>query len=329
MKTNIIINKSGNSMRSNYLLFTLISTLMLAFLASCVPATSEIAKEEDQDAKQIAVATTTIVGDVVRSVAGEAIEVVVLLPPGTDPHGFEPTPQEIALLSEADVVFANGAGLEEYLEPLIESASVEDKIVFVSDGITLIKSVAEHESEGEDHEYGMGDPHTWSDPNNVMVWVSNIEHALSELDADNAGYYHANAEAYREQLKELDGWIREQVSNVAEEHRRLVTDHQVFAYFAEEYGFIQVGTLLPGYSTMAEPSAQELARIEDTIHELGVKAVFVGNTVNPNLAQRVTEDTGLQLIFIYTGSLSDPGGEAETYLEYIQYNVNAIVDALK
>ncbi|HIE57944.1 MAG TPA: zinc ABC transporter substrate-binding protein, partial [Anaerolineales bacterium] len=128
---------------------------------------------------------------------------------------------------------------------------------------------------------------------------------------------------------ELDTWIRQQVANIPPENRKLVTDHVLFGYFADEYGFKQIGALIPGYSTLAEPSAQELAAIEDAIREYNVPAVFVGNTVNPALGGQVAEDTGIKLVTIYTGSLSDENGDAPTYLDYIRYNVTAFVNALK
>jgi ABC-type Zn uptake system ZnuABC Zn-binding protein ZnuA len=185
------------------------------------------------------------------------------------------------------------------------------------------------EHEGDEHDHEGIDPHTWTDPNNVIVWVYNIEHELSEADPENVKAYAANAESYEAELETLDSWIREQVAQIPDENRKLVTDHTLFSYFVGEYGFEQIGTLIPGYSTLAEPTAQELAAIEDAINELDVKAVFVGNTVNPALAERVAEDTGTKLIFVYTGSLTEPDGEAPTYLEYMRYNTNAFVDALK
>jgi manganese/iron transport system substrate-binding protein len=108
-----------------------------------------------------------------------------------------------------------------------------------------------------------------------------------------------------------------------------VTDHLLLGYFAERYGFEQVGAVFPGYSTMAEPSAQEMAALEDTIREMGVKAVFVGNTVNPQVSQRIAEDTGTQLVFFYTDSLTEEDGPVSTYLDYIRYNVTVITEALK
>jgi manganese/iron transport system substrate-binding protein len=280
------------------------------------------------------VATTNIVADVVKNVGGDLIDLTALMPLGTDPHTFEPTPQDAAAVADAHVVFVNGAGLEVFLEPLLESAGGGDaKVVPVSYGVEL-KSGGEHgdtgtPEAGRQHENGKFDPHTWFDPNNVMVWARNIEHALSALDPGNAEVYAANAGAYGVKLQELDAWIREQVAQVPEANRRLVTDHTAFTYFAYRYGFEQIGAVVPGYSTLAAPSAQELAALEGAIREFGVKAVFVGLTVNPSLAQRLADDTGTRLVFLYTGSLSEPGGPAENYISLMRYNVSAIVDALK
>jgi manganese/iron transport system substrate-binding protein len=280
------------------------------------------------------VATTSIVADVVANVGGDAINVEILLPVGTDPHSFEPTPQDIAKVADADIVFANGAGLEAFIDHLLESADATDKIVEVSDGIALLEhpnaaAEEDHADAEDEHDHEMGDPHTWVDPNNVMVWVSNIETALSKADPANAEIYAANAAAYDAQLKEIDGWIREQIATIPAANRKIVTDHQLLGYYVNEYGLEMAGAIVPGYSSLSEPSAQELAAIEDAIRQTGVKAVFVGNTVNSNLAERVSEDTGVTLVFFYTGSLSPADGDAPTYLDYLRYNTNAFVTALK
>jgi ABC-type Zn uptake system ZnuABC Zn-binding protein ZnuA len=270
------------------------------------------------------VATTTIVGDVVRAVGGDAIALTVLLPVGADPHTFEPTPQDVAAVADAHVVFVNGAGLEVFLEPLLANAGGGAKVVVVSAGIPFRRLGSEHEGEA-----GEVDPHVWFDPLNVVIWTRNIERALSTLDPANSETYAANAARYEAALRELDAWIREQVAQVPPQRRKLVTDHAVFGYFADRYGFEQVGAIMPGFSSAAQPAAQELARLEDAIRALGVPAVFVGTTVNPTLAQRIAEDTGVQLVFLYTGSLSEPGGPADSYLALMRYNVTAIVEALK
>ena len=149
------------------------------------------------------------------------------------------------------------------------------------------------------------------------------------MDPLNSSFYEANAKAYMFELEALDRWIREQVAVIPEANRKIVTDHANFGYFAAAYDFQQLGALIPGFSTLAQPSAQDLAQIEDVIHAYQIQAIFVGKSINPSLADRVATDTGVQLFFIYTGSLSDPGGEAGTYLNYMRYNTLAFVDGLK
>lgn len=275
------------------------------------------------------VATTTIVGDVVKQIGGDAITLRVLLPVGADPHSFEPTPQDIATVSRADVVFANGAGLETFLDSLLRNAGGKAERVDVSRGIRLrgLTERPEAAQEGEQKQEG-ADPHVWTDPNNVIAWTHNIEAALRRLDAGDADRYQANAEAYRRKLVELDAWVRAQVDRIPEGNRKLVTDHLALGYLAERYGLKQVGAIYPGFSTLAEPSSRELAMLEDAIRKQGVKAVFVGATANPNLARRVAADTGTRLVTLYTGSLTASGGEADNYLDYMRYNVSALVAGL-
>jgi ABC-type Zn uptake system ZnuABC Zn-binding protein ZnuA len=308
---------------SNINLFLLFIAI-LVLTACSTQADNTTAERLANGEKLKVVATTTIVGDVVSQVGDDRIDLQVLLPVGVDPHGFNPTPQDISKVADADLVFANGAGLEEFLDNLIESAGAKDKVIHVSDGIDFLV----FEGQEQEHDHTGIDPHTWTDPNNVMVWVNNIEHELSINDPENADVYRANAKTYKAELQALDVWIHDQLARIPAENRKLVTDHALFGYFVEEYGLIQVGALIAGYSTLAEPTAKELAGIEDAIQDLNVKAIFVGNTVNPVLAERVTEDTGTALIYVYTGSLSESGDEAGTYIEYMRYNTSAFVDAL-
>ena len=322
MKT--IFNKEGSIMNKK-ILFSLFISI---FLVSCSPTPSQAV----DSGKLNVIATTSIVADVVSQVGGDLVAVQILLPEGTDPHSFDPTPQDIAKIADAYIVFANGAGLEAFIENLLESAGAEEKIIEVSTGIELLV----HPSADEDHgtpdasyRVQAGDPHTWTDPNNVIIWVENIKSALIAADPENAKTYAANASTYTAELKEIDSWIHEEIAQIPEENRKIVTDHRLMGYYVEEYGLEMAGTIIPGYSSLSEPSAQDLAQIEDAIRELGVKAIFVGNTVNPNLGQRIAEDTGVKLVFFYTGSLSPIDGEAGTYLDYLRYNTNAFVNALK
>jgi ABC-type Zn uptake system ZnuABC Zn-binding protein ZnuA len=272
-----------------------------------------------------AIATTSIVGDVVRQVGGDWIDLRVLMPVGVDPHSFEPAPQDMARVADAHVVFASGAGLEVFLERLLDSAGGEARVVPLSAGVEL------HGVAGEDgdHDHGEADPHVWLDPNNVVIWTHNVEQSLRALDPAHADAYAANAVAYAAKLAELDAWIREEVARVPAADRKLVTDHTSFTYLAQRYGFVQVGAVFPGYSTLSEPSARELAALEDAIRTLDVRAVFVGITVNPDLADRIVTDTGTVLVPLYTGSLSGPEGPAGDYISLMRYNVSAIVDALE
>jgi len=301
------------------LLLILTLSLMLAACggqAATRPATS---------GKLKVVATTSIIGDVVANIGDDLIDLTVMMPAGADPHSFEPSPRQIAALSDADIVFVNGFDLEETLTPVLDSAATPDKIVAVSDGVDpILFAGKDADAMDKGQRY---DPHTWMDPNNVVVWTQNIEDALSKVDPDHEDAYHQNAEDYRDQLQELDDWIQAQIAPLLP--LKVVTDHKVFGYFARRYGIEQVGAIVPSYSAMAQPSAQELAQLEDAIKQLGVKAILVGNTVNPSLAERVAEDTGVQLIPIYTGSLSGPDGPAVTYIDFMRYDVDAIVKAAK
>jgi ABC-type Zn uptake system ZnuABC Zn-binding protein ZnuA len=273
------------------------------------------------DGRVKVLATTSIVGDVVARVGGDGISLTLLLPAGTDPHEFSPRPQDAAALAEADIIFANGAGLEGFLPALLESAGAANKVVEVSAGIELLPLPGGDKS--------AGDPHTWMDPNNVLIWTQNITAALSSADPAHASDYGANAAAYTASLRELDAWIRSEVTQVPAANRVLVSDHAVLGYFATRYGFTQAGTITGSFSSEAAPSARELAALEDKIRSDGVKAIFVTEASNQALAGQVAKDTGIQVIWLYHASLTEVTSPAPTYLEFMRYNVTAIVKALK
>lgn len=285
------------------------------------------------------VASTTLVGDVVQAVGGEHIRLTVLLPPGSDPHSFEPAPQDLAAIERAALVFLNGFGLEEPLEKALESSSAP--VVEVSAGIQPLEFGAEdhdddeHEEDedGEDHvddehEHG-DDPHVWMDPRLVKIWAANIAEALAAADPANAAAYRANAAAYQAELDALHDWILAEVAAIPAERRLLVADHDSLGYFAAAYGFESLGAVIPSFSSLAEPSAMEIATLEDAIRATGAPAIFVDSTLNPTLSERIAADTGIQVVRLYSGSLSEPGGPATGYLELMHFNVAAIVAALK
>lgn len=276
------------------------------------------------DGKLHVVATTQIVADVMRSVGGDAVVVTSLLPVGADPHAYEPTPEDLRAIAAAQAVFENGLGLEASLLKVLDAAGEGAVMVSLSEGL-VPRAWAATPSAGP-----VGaDPHVWFDPTYVSAWADNAARALAALDPPHAASFRTNADTYQARLRDLDQWIKAQVSTILEGKRELVTDHDELGYFAARYGFQIVGAIIPSYSTTAEPSAQEISQIETAITQLGVKAVFVGTSVNPTLSRRVTQDTGTRLVPLYTESLSAPGGPASDYLSLMTYDVEAIVGALR
>lgn len=271
-------------------------------------------------------ATTAIVGDVVRVVGGPDIRLTVLLPPGQDPHAFNPAPAELAALTRARVLFANGLGLEPFLPRLPKGPL----IVEVSQTLAP-RRLAEphHHDEHDDHAAENSDPHVWFNPLNVAVWTDAIRDALAQLDPAHAADYTKRAADYRNELLALDAWIREQAARLPPERRRLVADHAVLGYFADRYGFTLSGVIVPSFSTAAEPSARDLAELENAIRAQAIPAIFITRTVSPALAERVANDTGVKLELFYDGTLSPAGGPASTYLDFMRHNVTVFINALK
>jgi ABC-type Zn uptake system ZnuABC Zn-binding protein ZnuA len=287
--------------------------LYFLLLTSCAPIA------QSASGKIQVTVSTQIVGDVVSAIGGELVDVIFLIPTGTDPHAYEPAPQDAVHLAEADMVFINGFGLEQNLEPLL--ADYQSKLVNASEGIQPLTLVEAGESGP--------DPHVWMNPQNVEIWADNISEALAEIDSSNAAGYQRNAEGYKDQLQDLESWAQDQISQIPDADRILVTDHESLGYFADHYGFEIIGTIIPSYSTQSEPSAGELAELESAIQTFGVKAIFVGVSLNPSLAERVAQDTGVHLVPIYTESLSDGNASASTYLEMMRFDIETIVAALR
>jgi zinc/manganese transport system substrate-binding protein len=314
---------------------TRLSLLLLLGLAACGPAAASDPLSEafltPLDALHPAplnsgqplrvVATTSIVADVVSRVAGDAVELHTLIPAGTDPHAFEPGPKDARALTEADLVFVNGFGLETFMAGLLQDAGSTAPVVSVSQGIEPIRFGGGGEASGID-------PHTWLDPRNVIVWTSNIEAALSRLDPARATGYAERADAYRGQLTALDNQARQVLSTVPAGRRKLVTDHDELGYFARAYDFTIVGTVIPGASSLAEPSPQELAALLDKVKGEHVPAVFVSAVVNPSVVDTFAADAGVRVVTLYAHTLTGPAGPAPSYLDLVRYNAEAIAAAL-
>ena len=186
----------------------------------------------------------------------------------------------------------------------------------------------EHGHDEHAHDHGEFDPHVWMDPTLVTAWAEEIAEALAEVDPDHGAGYADRADALVGELHALDAWVRERVAAIPRDRRILVTDHDVFGYFADRYGFTVLDTIIPGFSTVSEPSARHLANLREAIAEHGVPAIFVGLTVSSHVAQVIADDLGIEVVSVYTGSLSEPDGPAATYQDFIRTNVERIVGAL-
>jgi ABC-type Zn uptake system ZnuABC Zn-binding protein ZnuA len=310
--------------------------------AETIPSISKIVEAGE---RLSVVATTSIVADVLANIAGDLVDITVLVQRGQNPHGYEPTPAALRAIERADLVFVNGLGLEE--GTLADMADLTDApIVPVSVGIVPIEFGGhdedehaeddhgeEHGEDDHDHAEGSPDPHVWTDPANVAIWTRNVAEVLSQADPTNAVAYASSAERYEAVLRDLDDEIRGRVSAIPAEDRVLVLDHESFAYFARAYGFDIVGTIVPGTTDRAEPSAQEIARLVGVLRETGAPAIFVGRTASrglEQLAQTVAGEVGrpVRIVSMLTGSLAPKGEEGDTYVGFMRYNVDRIVEAL-
>ena len=186
-----------------------------------------------------------------------------------------------------------------------------------------------HDHHGHRHAPGEPDPHVWFNPAHVAHWARRVEQALAERRPEQAGDFARRRAAFETDLEALDAWIRAEVAALPEARRVLAADHEVFGYFADRYGFRLAGTVIPGLSTLAQPSARELARFERRIRDERIPAIFVGMSANPTVARRIAADVGVPIVRLYTGALSGPDGPASDYPALMRFNVRAIVEALR
>lgn len=305
-----------------------------ALLAACG---SESERSEDNGAS--VVATTAILGDVVGAMAGDCATVEILMPVGTDPHDFEPSARQAAELRTADVVFAWGLGLEETLEGPLDSAADDGvSVVTVSDAVEPLPFGGHAEEEPEEHpgedpeeeEHGSWDPHVWQDPVRMVEIVDVIADALVDKAGCDLDDIEASVEAYRAELEVLHDELAAAYGALAEERRVLVTNHDAFGYLADRYDLEVVGTVIPSGSTLAEPSAAELAELAEVIRDRDVPAIFAETTDATSLADALAAEVGgeVEVVELFSDSLGDTGSGAETYLEMMGTNAERIMAAL-
>jgi zinc/manganese transport system substrate-binding protein len=339
-----------------------------AVLAAGLASTLALAACGDDDTETGAgegrpeiVVTTNILGDLVREVVGEAANVDVVMPLGADPHEFSVSTRQAEEMVEADLLVVNGSGFEAGLAGVIDRAEDEGTSTFAfTDHVELLPFEGPdshdededdahadegededdaHEDEGEgeegdhtDEEEGNGhdlDPHVWTDPARMAEAVVELGRAVAELEGVEAAGVEERADAYADELLALDQEIEALLADVPPDGRVLVTNHEVFGYFADRYGFEVVGTVIPSGTTQAEPSSAELEDLAALIVEESVPAIFSETTQSDGLASSLADMVGeVEVVSLYTESLGEEGSGAETYLAMMRTNAELIAGAL-
>lgn len=289
--------------------------LLLAALAlvACSPA-----PEAPADGRKRVLTTFTILADMARNVAGDAAVVESITKPGAEIHDYEPTPQDLVKVKDADLVLWNGLGLERWFERFFQQAQGAASAV-LSEGIQPMGI-------GEGPYEGKPNPHAWMSPANALIYVENIRRALSELDPANAAVYAANAAAYTERLRAVEAPVREALAAVPENRRWLVTSEGAFSYLARDFGLKEL--YLWPINADEEGTPQQVRRVVDTVRAQDIPAVFSESTVSDKAMRQVAKETGARYAgVLYVDSLTGPDGPVPTYLDLLQYNARALAQA--
>ena len=296
-------------------LLGVVAVLAMIILPSCGASGSAA------DGRPTVIVTTTILGDLVERVAGDQVRVEVLMPAGTDPHEFEASASQAARMREADLIVANGLGLEERLDATIDAAEGDGTpVIRVGDQLDPI------DIPGTDHP----DPHIWLDPlrwgRAAAIVADGIATATgvdrTDLDANAAGFSDGASEAWRDAV--------EIIATIPTGDRLLVTNHDALGYFADRFGLEVIGTVIPGGSTLAEPSAQDVSDLVDALRDSGVRAVFTESTTSPRLITTVARELGSEILVIElpTDSLGPAGSDTATYPDLIRTIAQRIAEGL-
>jgi zinc/manganese transport system substrate-binding protein len=302
--------------RSLVLFVRLAAALIAAQLAG--PA----AAQQQAQRKIEAVATISILGDLVRNVGGDRVSVTTLVGPNGDAHVYAPTPGDARKLAQADVIFVNGLGLEGWMTRLVEASGTKAPEIVVSKGVAPRKM-----AEKRDADRAEIDPHAWQAVGNAEIYVKNIRDGLSEADPEDKAMYDANAAAYLGKLDALDKEVRAAIARIPAGRRKIITTHDAFGYFSDAYGITFIAP--EGVSTDAEPSAKEVAKIITQIKEQKIPAVFIENITDPRLMQQIARETGATIGgTLYSDALSGPNGPASTYIDMMRNNVGEFSKAL-
>jgi zinc/manganese transport system substrate-binding protein len=270
------------------------------------------------------IASFSILGDLVKNVGGDRVEVATLVGPNGNAHVYAPSPGDAKKVADAKLVFVNGLGFEGWLERLVKASGTKAPIVIATKGIKPIERAGEHD---HDHDHGRADPHAWQSVANAKIYVANIRDALIAADPAGKDAYLANAAAYLAKLDALEREVREVIAKIPADRRRVITSHNAFGYFQNAYG---VNFIAPqGVSTEAEASAKDVAAIIAQIKKQKAAAVFLENVTDPRLVEQIARETGAKVGgTLYSDALTDDKGGATTYIDLIRHNLRQLASAL-
>ena len=266
-------------------------------------------------------ATYSIVGDLVKNVGGDRVDLTTLVGPNADAHVYSPSPTDARKLADAKLIVVNGLGFEGWIERLVKASGSKAPIVVAANGVKP-RRVAD----GHGHSHG-SDPHAWQSVANVKLYVGNIRDGLIAADPTGKAAYEANATAYLAKLDALDREVRDAVAKIPADRRRVITTHDAFGYFQDAYGLEFIAP--QGVSTESEASAKDVARIIAQIKRQKIPAIFMENICDPRLLKRIADETGAKAGgTLYSDALTDQKGPAPSYIDLIRHNLKQIAAAL-
>jgi len=277
----------------------------------------------DSADKLKAVASFSILGDMVREVGGDRVDVVTLVGPNGDAHVFSPTPADAKTLAAARLFFVNGLGFEGWMERLEKSSGFKGKTIVASTGVKPRSMIEEEGGKPKT----ITDPHAWQDLANGKLYVANIRDGLIAADPEGKAVYEANAAKYLDAIAQEDTAVRAAIATLPEDRRKIITSHDAFGYFGAAYGLAIVAP--EGVSTESEASAQDVAKIIRQIKAEHIPAVFLENVTDHRLLDQIARETGAKIGgTLYSDALSGPDGPAPTYLDMFRHNVGTLTAAL-
>jgi zinc/manganese transport system substrate-binding protein len=301
-----------------------LALLSALLIAVCGPALAEPLK---------VVASFSILGDMVRQIGGDQVEVTTLVGPSGDAHVYQPTPSDAKAVAEADLIVVNGLGFEGWFDRLFKTAGGKARVVVASTGVKPLTMEDEDHPKsphghGHDHDHeGAADPHAWQSLVNGRMYATTIGAALAQVSPDRAEQFQTAAAAYAQRLGVLESWVLRELSAIPKSERKVITSHDAFGYFGKTYGIEFVAPV--GISTEAEPTAKDVAALIRQMKANKIRAVFIEAMTDPRLIQQIAKD-GRSTVggSLYSDSLSGADGPAATYEAMFRHNVGALKAAL-